>query len=130
MPIAGELLLDANAIIAFLAGDSVLLNNVGGTGSYLPIIAVGELYFGARKSGRVAENLAKIDRLVTASAILLCDAETASVYGRTKQQLKSKGQMIPENDVWIAAMAMRYDLTLVTRDHHFDSVDGLAKSGW
>jgi tRNA(fMet)-specific endonuclease VapC len=130
MPTTGDLLLDSNAIIALLAGDAGLQMKLSSAATYLPIVAVGELYFGARKSSRVTENIFKIDRLIAVSVVLPCDTPTASIYGETKQRLKVKGKMIPENDVWIAAMALRYNLSLATRDHHFDEVDGLTIVAW
>ena len=54
--------------------------------------------------------------------ILPGSVETARHYGIIKSQLKKKGRPIPENDVWIAAIAKEYDLTLVTRDDHFSYI--------
>lgn len=44
--------------------------------------------------------------------------------------LKRKGKPIPENDVWIAACALQHDLILVTRDGHFEYVEGLRFESW
>lgn len=41
-----------------------------------------------------------------------------------------KGRMIPENDIWIAASALRHGFTLATRDRHFDEVEALEIEGW
>ena len=38
--------------------------------------------------------------------------------------------MIPDNDLWIAAVALQHDLTVMTRDNHFAAVSGLATVGW
>ena len=57
--------------------------------------------------------------------ILVCDTETARQYGRIKVELRRKGRPIPENDMWIAAVALQHGLTLATRDAHFDAIDGL-----
>jgi len=37
---------------------------------------------------------------------------------------------IPQNDIWIAAIAQQYDLTLVTRDEHFREVGQLKVEVW
>ena len=42
----------------------------------------------------------------------------------------AKGRPIPENDIWIAAIALQYDLTLITRDTHFGEVDNLKVESW
>jgi len=34
------------------------------------------------------------------------------------------------NDLWIAAIALEYDLILVTRDSHFDEVESLQTEYW
>jgi len=50
---------------------------------------------------------------------------TSQLYGMIKNELKSMGSPIPENDIWIAAMSMQHGLTLVSRDAHFHGIDGL-----
>lgn len=85
----------------------------------MPAIALGELYYGARKSARAA-----------ASAVLACDAATAAAYGEIKAELRARGTPIPENDLWIAALARHHRLTLVCRDAHFSSVPDLKVVAW
>ena len=96
----------------------------------MPSIVVGELLFGARKSERVLGNLARIDEFVSNLVVLGCDIETARRYGEIKSALRAKGNPIPENDVWIAAIALQHDLTLVTRDVHFDDIESLNVVRW
>lgn len=127
----GRYLLDTNIIIAFLSGNGDVLNRLATAGEvFLPSTAVGELYYGARKSGKTKENLARIDDLVLASAVLACDSETARRYGETKNALRLRGRPLPENDIWIAALARQYGLTLVTRDAHFEEIDDLTTVIW
>ena len=38
--------------------------------------------------------------------------------------------MIPENDIWIGASCLVHDLTLATRDAHFESIEGLRITDW
>ena len=66
---------------------------------------------GARKSARAAENLARPDKFVASSTILACETATAQQYGDIKNTLRAKGRPIPENDIWIAAIAMQHQLT-------------------
>jgi len=44
--------------------------------------------------------------------------------------LFKKGNPVPENDIWIAALAMEHDLSLVTRDEHFKKIDDLKRTAW
>jgi tRNA(fMet)-specific endonuclease VapC len=97
---------------------------------FVPSIALGELYYGARKSSRVEENIGRINDLAASSVVLVCSIETARQYGEIKNRLRQKGHPIPENDIWIAAIAMQNDLILVARDAHFEEVDGLEVEAW
>ena len=131
MLMSGRYLLDTNIIIALFADEAIVKDNLAQAGEvFIPSFVIGELCYGARKSGRVGANLAKIDELVAGSAILVCDAETARQYGEVKNQLRFKGRPLPENDVWIAAVALQHDLILVTRDAHFQEVERLQTVAW
>lgn len=97
---------------------------------FIPTIVFGELYYGAQKSSRAKANIHRIDELSAASAILKCDGDTARHYAIIKNNLKLKGKPIPENDIWIAAIAMQHNLMLVTRDAHFNEVVDLTARSW
>jgi tRNA(fMet)-specific endonuclease VapC len=97
---------------------------------FLCVPVLGELRYGALASIRVEQNLARLDQLAGSMPVLPCDQATAASYGVVKLQLRGKGKPIPENDVWIAALARQHELTLVTRDSHFESVDGLLLELW
>jgi tRNA(fMet)-specific endonuclease VapC len=58
------------------------------------------------------------------------DENTAKFYGSIKAALRKKGKPIPENDIWIAAIAQQYDLILITRDNHFSEIDNLNTELW
>lgn len=127
---SGRYLLDTNIIIALFASDTAVKDNLAKAKVFVPAIAIGELYFGARKSGRARENLARIDEFAVSNVVLGCDTETARRYGEIKDMLRIKGRPIPENDIWIAAIAFQHGLTLVTRDTHFGEVEGLKTAAW
>jgi tRNA(fMet)-specific endonuclease VapC len=131
MPASGRYLLDTNIVIALLEGDDHVWSSVGDAPEvFIPVAVPGELFFGAAKSGRPAENTARIENLATGRSILACDVQIAREYGRVRQELREKGRPIPENDIWIAATARCHDLILVTRDRHFTEVDGLEIATW
>ena len=58
--------------------------------------------------------------------------ETAGeTYGMIRAQLESKGEMIGNNDLWIAAHALAARLTLVTNnEREFRRVRGLKIQNW
>jgi len=98
--------------------------------AFVPSIVIGELYFGVYKSTRVETNLARVEEFVIGNSILHCDTETGKAYGLIKLELKKKGRPIPENDIWIAAVAIQHGIALVTRDAHFKVIDNLVIESW
>lgn len=129
--LTGRYLLDTNIIIALLASDeSVKEHLVSIEEVFLPSIAIGELYYGAYRSSRRDENVKRIDKLVKGNNILVCNARIAQEYGLIKSRLSEKGRPIPENDIWIAALASSNNLIVVTRDKHFKHVEGLQIEMW
>jgi tRNA(fMet)-specific endonuclease VapC len=127
----GSYLLDTNIVIALFASDPAVSEHLKSAAKvFIPSIVIGELYYGARKSSRIKENTARISEFVQSTAILGCDAETPRRYGDVKGELSQKGRPIPENDVWIAALAVQHTLVLVSRDAHFRYVENLELEIW
>ena len=127
----GNYLLDPNIVIRMLAGDMAIQEKMqNGNNLFLASPIVGELYYGAQKSGKVTENLHRINIFVEERIFLPCNLETAQWYRIIKDQLRRKGRPIPNNDIWIAAIAIQHDLILVTRDSHFDEVESLQTEYW
>jgi tRNA(fMet)-specific endonuclease VapC len=128
---SGRFLLDTNVVIAVLEGEAVVRDQLAQADEvFVSSIALGELYFGAGKSGSPQTNRVRVDELASANVVLGCDTDTARWYGEVKNALRLKGRPIPENDIWIAAIALQHGLTLITRDGHFNKVDGLMIEVW
>jgi len=128
---SGKYLLDTNIVIALFANDPAVVGKIGKRDEvFVPAVVIGELFYGAKKSGRPEKNSERIERFVSDNVILDCDAETAPLYGKVKNTLRKKGCPIPENDIWIAATAFQHDLILISRDEHFKEVEGLKLERW
>ena len=126
-----RVLLDTNAIIALQRENEALKKLLStATDVFVPAVAIGELYYGAYKSQRVEENRQNVAAFIANRVVLNVDANTADVYGQVKQRLRAKGRPIPENDIWIASLAIQYDLVLIADDAHFDEVDNLNWKRW
>lgn len=126
MPVNGKALVDTNVVIALFAGEPAVVEHLAQREAvFLCAPVVGELRYGAQASARVESNLARLDEFARALIVLPCDAGTAAVYARVKYGLRKKGRPIPENDVWIAAIARQHELTLLTRDGHFQEIESL-----
>lgn len=128
---AGRYVLDTNIIIALFDQDTSVIEQINEASEiYLPAIVIGELYYGAYNSNRLNQNLERIDTFRTQISILECDDDTGKIYGRIKKGLKDIGRPIPENDIWIAAIAIQHHLVLATRDGHFEYVEELEIEDW
>jgi tRNA(fMet)-specific endonuclease VapC len=123
-------LLDTNIIIISFKDKRLETKIKEAVSIFIPSIVIGELYFGAEKSQNKKGNYKRIKILIENSIILSCDSETARYYGIIKESLRKIGKPIPENDIWIAAVARQYNLELVTRDKHFQHIDGIKISIW
>ena len=131
MTLTGRYLLDTNILIALLAAEPNVVERIRSAEAvFVPVIALGELYYGARHSARVSENVERVAQLAATAAVVLCDLATAALYGDVKARLRAKGTPIPENDLWIAALARQHRLTVASRDEHFDAVPGLDVERW
>lgn len=127
----GRFLLDTNIVIAIFAKDVAVQTRIADAAEvFIAVTVLGELYYGARKSTRVRANLERLEEFATVNTILICDTETAQQYGEIKNGLRAKGRPIPENDIWIAAIAKQYGLIVATRDGHFGNVEGLLVEDW
>ena len=128
---SGRYLLDTSVIVPLFAGDASVKEELErATAVFVPCVALGELYYGAHKSRRKRENLARLEEFRAAVEILGCDEETTREYGKIKNSLRAKGQPIPENDIWIAAIASQHQLIVASRDAHFQQIPGLKTATW
>ena len=128
---SGKYLLDTNIVVALFTGDDLVQKKLAGANKvFVPSIVLGELHYGVRKSTQIEKNLARLEEFAAANAVVACDADTAREYGVIKDELRKKGRPIPENDIWIAAVARQYDFVLVTRDSHFSEIDHLKTEKW
>ena len=122
--------LDTSVAIDVLAGEAGALLSDPTRELLLPVPVVGELRYGALNSRRSAENLAEVERLTGRCRVLNITTATADVYARLRLRLKQKGQPIPENDLWIAALCVEHHVPLASLDGHFDLIDELARHAW
>ncbi len=97
----------------------------------LSVITYGELLYGAAKSEQRAVALERLRELINLLPALPLPEAAAEAYGRTRAALESKGEMIGNNDLWIAAHALAAGLTLVTNNEkEFRRVRGLNIQNW
>jgi len=112
------------------------------------VIVQGELVFGASISEQREINLHRIKEFLNDTDVYQIDQETADIYGNIKTAIfnhfgpKEKAKRrrfeikelgIGENDLWIAAIAKRHGLIVVSSDGDFDrirEVEDLSVEKW
>ena len=120
---SGRFLLDTNIVIDVLNGNEIVIEKLSKAEEiYICDIVIGELLYGAYGSRKKEANIRKIEDLICSSSSVDFDVQTARQYGILKSELKKQGTPIPDNDIWIAALALQYDLTILTRDRHFSNI--------
>ena len=125
------MILDTNAVSALLAGDKELaVVLASGERHHLPVIVIGEYRYGLLRSKHRQRLGPLLDILIRESIPLAVDVETTDHYAQVRDELRRGGTPIPENDVWIAALARQHAEPVVSRDEHFDAVKGIVRHSW
>jgi len=97
----------------------------------LSVITYGELLHGAAKSEQRVEALERLRQLVHVLPALSLPESAAEAYGSIRAELEARGEVIGNNDLWIAAHAVAAELTLVTNSESpFRRVRGLKIQNW
>lgn len=97
----------------------------------ISVITSGELLYGAEKSQHRARALRQLEELATLIPVLPLPENAAHTYGVIRRQLETRGEVIGNNDLWIAAHAKAADLILVTNnEREFKRVQGLKVQNW
>lgn len=131
-----DYLLDTDTCIYLLNGKECVKNRVAMIGvEHLAVTVVtqGELYFGAYNSGRIEQNLERIQEFfaIPGPTILALDESSLKNFGKFKVELRRKGQPIGDIDLLIAGVAVSRRLTLVTNNtKHFERIPGILLDNW
>ena len=127
----GDYLIDTNIVIGLFKNDESVVSNIQtATQIYIPSVVIGELFYGAFNSNNKQENIEKINQFSQDANVLNCNSTTGLFYGLIKKELKDKGNPIPENDIWIAALAQQHNMPLVSRDKHFIIIKNIDVLRW
>ena len=103
------------------------LRHVEGRTTALSFITVGELLFGAFRRDWGERRTGDLQGRLRAAFILPLDHEACVAYAGLKTRLRRQGQVLADNDLWIAALAVRHSVPLVSNNRkHFERVPGLA----
>lgn len=102
------------------------------TGSIcIPSVAIAELEYGARHSRDYKSNLEKVKNFIAPYPIVSFGEKEAVAYGIIREELSSKGQVIGNNDMLIAATVLANGGILVTHNtDEFSRISGLQIEDW
>ena len=128
-------LLDTNTCIYFLneRSESLVRRIKATSPEHIAVCSIvkAELRYGALKSARPLENVRKQHEFLQAFRSLPFDDLAAEEYGRIRTRLEKSGQPIGPNDLFIAAIAIAYNVTLVTHNRNeFERVEGISLQDW
>ena len=130
-------LLDTNHCSNIILGNTFILNYLADIDNALIatcVVVQGELVDMAERSQRKENNLVLVERFLKGLYIYHIDKTTATIYGQLKALLfnkfapkernkRRKTKMLDlgfdENDLWIAAIALQHNLTIVSADSDF-----------
>ena len=97
---------------------------------FMPSVVLGELYTGINRVSNKSKHLKMLTDFLQLCKVVNIDSNTAKFYGETMAALHKKGTPIPTNDVWIAAIALQNNFTLITNDNHSKEVANLKMINW
>ena len=123
--------LDTNRLTDLFQGDARLADRLGECDEvWLPLIVLAEIQAGFYAGSQQHKNELLLRSFLTRPTvgILMPARDTAERYARLFVQLKRAGTPISDNDLWIAALVLEHDLTLITRDRHFESIPQLLRA--
>jgi tRNA(fMet)-specific endonuclease VapC len=144
-------LLDTNHCSRIILGDTNVIRRIAMIGEsriVTCVIVQGELTFMMENSKKQESNLSCLSEFLDDIRIYLVDDTTATAYGQLKAALfkqfapkeKEKRRRttitdlgFDDNDIWIAATALQYNLTIVSADSDFtrmQSVKAFPLENW
>ncbi len=123
-------LIDSDWVMSFLNGRAeavALIVPILEEGIAISVVSYGEVLEGLLARSVGVRRLDDFEAFVGSVDLLSLDLAIARRYANVRAQLRAAGQIIPDNDIWIASTALVYGLALVSRDQHFDRIAGLER---
>jgi tRNA(fMet)-specific endonuclease VapC len=97
----------------------------------IPIIVKAEMLFGLEKNGKKPENRIAVDDFLNSQLIVNLDDQALYHYAHIRAALERQGNIIGPNDLFIAAIVLAHNGTLVTHNtEEFSRIEGLKLEDW
>ncbi len=128
-------ILDTDFLIALLRGDKNtenLMEKLGGEGNYATtVVNVFEVLIGAYRARTEKSARDKILNFVRSIDVVELDSEVAYQAAKIQAALMDKGELLEARDVLVAAIASKYNASIVTRNvKHFSRIKNLVVEEW
>ncbi len=122
-------LLDTDTIIEYLRGNKKVIDKLISLSYdelYTTTISLAELFYGIYQSSKKEKNTQKLADFLSNVAILNIDIDSCKLFGKLKSELKNKGELIDNFDLFIACICIINNLVLITNnDKHFKKINNL-----
>ena len=119
-------LVDTDWVVDYLAGKSQaisLLSSAWQDGIAISLITLGEIYEGIYYGRDPERSEAVFRQFLRSVDVLSLNRSIMQRFGRVRGDLRRRGELIGDPDILIAATALYYDLTLLTRNRkHFQRI--------
>ena len=115
-------ILDSDTCIGILRGQRSAIARRLGTADEVTTtwITAGELFYGAAKSRDPVGNRELVHQFLSSLPILDSDLRASEFFGILRAELESRGQRLPDADLWIGAIARARRAVVVTGNlRHF-----------
>lgn len=105
-------LFDTDHIVALLRNHASVRSRIDSLPEevelHTSVITAAELFYGAHGAKDSARRVDEVKRFLADMDVLGLDLEGAETYGRLKARLRAQGQLIADNDLYIASIALRH----------------------
>jgi predicted nucleic acid-binding protein len=92
----------------------------------LSFVTVGELLTWSKYKGWGPTKTAELERRIGLTGVIPYDMALCQTYAELKAKLLKSGRPMGDNDLWIAATAIRHSIPLVSHNRkHYDEIQGL-----
>jgi len=132
-----DYLLDTNIVSSLMEQNQAAMRHVDRLGPsdnlYASVVTEGELRFGALMAPalRAPRIRREVEDILSAlSAVVPITRAAGEAYGDIRYDITARGVPLPDNDVWIAAVALANDYILVSHDSGFARILRLQLEDW
>jgi len=127
------MLMDTDVCVELLRGNQRVIEHRRKVADEVAIsfMTMGELFYGAERSSHPAHNRELVERFLLSVTCLAADRPLMEKFGALKAALATRGELLPDADILIAATALTWSAALVSGNKaHFARFPGLKVMDW